>query len=167
MKSVSLITGMIVAGLLGITTQVSVAASPPTIVFLPPGDVDFGNLNEGPAGAVCSFPVGLVLHVGRGAHEIQFHGQGVGFAARDAGALSITVTNLDTGESVVVNISGPGWIGEEALPVIGTGPWAIFEPIDQGGIRYVRGRMRFVPTSYGVHGILLSGTEQNLCDLVA
>jgi hypothetical protein len=166
MKRIPMATAMALAATLVLSTH-AFAAGPPTIVFFPPGDVDFGNLNEGPAGAVCDFPVGLVLHVSRGAHEIQFDGQGVGFAARDAGKLSATVTNLDTGESVLVNISGPGWLNGDFLPVIGTGPWVIFEPIDQGGIRFFHGRIRLVPVSYGVHAIPLSGTEENLCDRVA
>jgi hypothetical protein len=165
MKRVSLAATIIAAILiLGASAW---AVSPPTIVFLGAGDVDLGNLNEGPAGAVCDFPVGGVLHVTSGAKEIQFAGQGVGFAARDAGALRFTVTNLDTGASLTVNISGPGWIGSDGFPAIGTGPWLIFEPIDQGGIRYLIGRMEFVPAPYGVHANLLAGTERNLCDAVA
>jgi hypothetical protein len=166
MKRIPLATAMIVAAVLVLSAH-AFAAGPPTIVFFPPGDVGLGDLNEGPAGAVCAFPVGAVLHVSRGAHEIQFNGQGVGFAARDAGKLSITLTNLDTGTTATVNISGPGWIGSDFLPVIGTGPWVIFEPIDQGGIRYLRGRTRFIPSSYGVHAIPLAGTEENLCNRVA
>jgi hypothetical protein len=166
MKRIPVATAMIVAAFLVLTTH-AFAAGPPTIVFFPPGDVDFGNLNEGPAGDVCDFPVGAVLHVSRAAHEIQFDGQGVGFAARDAGALRVTLTNLDTGKSVTVNISGPGWLSSDGLPAIGTGPWVIFEPIDQGGIRFFHGRIRFVPSSYGVHAIPLAGTEEDLCNRVA
>jgi hypothetical protein len=165
MKRIPVAAALAVAALLVLSTHA--LATGPTIVFFPPGDVDFGNLNEGPAGAVCDFPVGLVLHVSRGAHEIQFNGQGVAFAARDAGKLSVTLTNLDTGKSVLVNISGPGWLNSDFLPVIGTGPWLVFEPIDQGGIRYLRGRTRFVSSSYGVHAIPLAGTEENLCNRVA
>lgn len=146
----------------------AIAAGRPQIVFFGgPGDIALGNLNDGPAGDVCAFPVDAVIHVSRGAHEIVFNGQGIGFAAADGGALGLTITNLDTGASVAVNISGPGRLSGEGLPVIGTGPWAIYEPISAGGIRFLKGRMRFVPSSYGVHAILLSGTEEDLCDRVA
>ena len=41
-------------------------------------------------------------------HAIFFDGQGVGFAGMGMGSIILTVTNLDTGESARVNISGPG-----------------------------------------------------------
>jgi hypothetical protein len=149
--------------LIGASAQ---AAGRPTMIRLGPGDFDQGNLNEGPAGDVCEFPVGVVLHATAGAHELQFDGHPSGYSAMDAGGLSITVTNLDTGDSVDVNISGPGWLSN-GLPVVGTGAWAIYEPIAEGGLRYLRGRMLFEPVSYGVHAVQLAGTEENLCDRVA
>jgi hypothetical protein len=134
---------------------------------IPQREFDLGNLNDGPAGAVCAFPVNaLILAIGPG-HAIFFDGQGVGFGGMTFGALKLTITNMDTGASATVNISGPGGITGDGLPVLGRGPWVIFEPIGEGGIRLFRGLTRFVPVSYGVHGISIAGTEEDLCHRVA
>ncbi len=81
----------------------------------------------------------------------------------------MTLTNLDTGESITENISGPAFldVNGSGLPVKGSGPWLIFEPIAQGGLRFFHGNLTFVPASYGVHAILNAGTEVNLCDALA
>ena len=83
------------------------------------------------------------------------------------GSFILTITNLDTGQSVKVNSSGSGTLSSSGLPVIGRGPWVIFEPIAQGGLRFFHGVTRFVPAPYGVHAIPISGREENLCERVA
>jgi len=142
------------------------AAGRPTIVKFPKATFDLGNLNDGPAGDVCPFDVGVVVKGGPG-HAIFFDGQGVGFGGMSFGSFILTITNLDTGKSVRVNSSGPGGITGSGLPVLGRGQWVIFEPIAEGGLRYFHGLTRFVPASYGVHAIPIAGTEENLCDRVA
>jgi hypothetical protein len=163
---VAVAVGAVVAVILPSTGSVAWAASKPTIVRFPAADIDFGNLNEGPAGDVCPFPVGAVIHARQG-RLILFNGQGVGFAGMTTGAITADITNLDTGTTITVNLSGPGWVNGDGVPVLGRGPWVIFEPIAEGGIRLIRGRMRFVPVSYGLHAIPIAGTEQDLCDRVA
>jgi hypothetical protein len=143
------------------------AASRPTIVTSPKGDLDLGNLNDGPAGDVCPFPVDAAIHFLGMGHVIMFNGQPVGFAGMSFGAIKAEVTNLDTGATATVNISGPGGLTGDGLPLLGRGPWVTFEPIDQGGIHYTRGRTSFEPASYGVHATLISGIEEDLCDRVA
>ncbi len=162
-KMIAAMVVMVVALMMSVPAT---AAGPPTIVKFPKSTTDLGNLNDGPAGDVCPFPVGVVVKGGPG-HAIFFDGQGVGFAGMGMGSIILTVTNLDTGESVRVNISGPGTLSSSGLPVIGRGPWAIFEPIAQGGLRFFHGVTRFVPAPYGVHAIPISGREENLCDRVA
>jgi hypothetical protein len=142
------------------------ATGPPTIITFPAGDTDLGNVNEGPAGAVCPFPAHVVLHALGPGHLIVFDGQGVGFAGMTLGALKVDVTNMNTGATVTVNISGPGGLNGDGLPVLGRGPWVLFEPIDQGGIRFFHGVTSFVPASYGVHAIPIAGREEDLCDRV-
>lgn len=83
------------------------------------------------------------------------------------GSLWLQLTNMRTGASAVVNISGPGGIDGTGLPVLARGPWAIFEPMAEGGIRYLRGVSRLVPSAYGVHAILVSGIEEDLCAGIA
>jgi hypothetical protein len=143
------------------------AADPPTMITFPSGDTDLGNLNEGPAGAVCPFPVDVVVHALSPGRLILFNGQGVGFAGFTTGAITADVTNLDTDETVTVNLSGPGRVNGDGFPVLGFGPWVIFEPIAEGGIRLLHGVTRFEPAPYGVHAVLIAGQEEDLCDRVA
>jgi hypothetical protein len=158
---------MLVAATLATTGIQASASDVPTIVKFPKGTFDLGNLNDGPTGPVCPFPVGLVVHAISPGHVITFDGQGVGFVAMNFGAFRLTITNLDTGDSVTVNSSGPGGVGTSGLNVIGRGTWTTFEPIAEGGLRYTRGLTMFVPVSYGVHAVPIAGTEEDLCDRVA
>ena len=144
------------------------AADPPTITTFPSGTFDLGNINDALPADACPFPVDFVVHViGGSSRVITFNGQGVAFAALATGAIRIDLTNLDTGESITLNASGPAALNGDGLPVIGRGPWVVYEPAARGGIRYLRGLTRFVPTSYGVHAIPIAGTEEDLCDRVA
>ena len=142
------------------------AADPPTITSTT-GTFDLGNLNEGPTGPVCSFPVGAVVDARR-ARQITFNGQGIGYAAIQTGYLAVTLTNLDTGRTITEIISGPSFldVNGSGVPVKGTGPWLVWEPIARGGLRLLHGRLRFVPVSYGLHAILQGGTEENLCNVL-
>jgi hypothetical protein len=143
------------------------AASPPTITKFPSGTIDLGNINDFLPADACPFPVDVVIHVLGGARVIMFNGQGIAFAGISTGAIKADITNLDTGQTVTVNISGPGFVNGDGLPVLGHGPWAIYEPAAEGGIRFLHGSIRFEPVSYGVHAILIAGTEENLCDRLA
>ena len=163
-----LLTGAALVALIGAGASAPAsAASPPTITKFPSGTFDLGNINDVLPADACAFPVDVVVHVLGGARVITFNGQGVAFAGLSTGAIKIDVTNLDTGESVTVNISGPGRVNGDGLPVVGWGPWAIYEPAAEGGIRFLHGLTRFVPVSYGVHAIPIAGTEENLCDRLA
>jgi hypothetical protein len=42
------------------------------------------------------------------------------------GALKVEVTNLDTGKTIALNISGPATISAEGDVLTGTGPWLFF-----------------------------------------
>lgn len=145
------------------------AASAPTISpTVPKGLIELGDLNLGPAGDVCAFPVDAVIDVlGAGAKTITFNGQGVRYNAFVFAAAKFTLTNVETGESVTVNISGPGFLNSGGLPVVGPGPQVVWEPIDQGGVRFIHGRTTYIPVSYGVHATVLSGTEEDLCNRIA
>ena len=166
MRRVLALTAIVVLGLTFQTIPAS-AAGPPTIVKFPKGVFDLGHLNEGPAGAVCPFDVTAVSHAIGPGHAIIFDGQGVGFAAMGFGAIRLEIVNEATGASTTVNISGPGSLNGDGVPVLGRGPWVVFEPIDVGGIRFLHGLTEFVPAPYGVHGIPIAGTEENLCDRIA
>jgi hypothetical protein len=157
---------LLAAVVLGMSAPAS-AAGPPTITRFPKGSFDLGNLNDLPTGPVCDFPVDLVVQSLGGGHQITFNGQPVGFPAMSFGAFRLTFTNLDTGATITVNSSGPGGVTAGGLPILGRGPWVIFEPISEGGLRFFHGVTRFEPVSYGVHAIPIRGTEENLCNRLA
>jgi len=154
-------TALVVA--LFVPSTLARASGPPTIEKLPKGTFDLGNINEGSTGPVCPFGVDVVVHAIGTGHVIVFDGQPVGFGM-SFGAFRIDFTNLDTGATITVNSSGPGIINASGVPVLGRGPWLIFEPIAKGGLRFFHGLTRFVPAPYGVHAISIAGTEENLCD---
>ena len=132
------------------------------------GDIDLGNLNDGPTGDVCAFEVGMVVHFGPGARQITFPDPlGGGTTSLLVGPLTATVTNLETDESITVNISGPSFLDASGFPIRGTGAWLSFEPISQGGLRFIHGRLVFEPVPYGLHAVVLGGAETDLCDRLA
>jgi hypothetical protein len=152
----------------GLVTPGTATASGRPVITSLSGDIDLGNLNEGPAGDVCSFDVGVVIHGGPGARQITFPDPlGNGATSLLVGPLTATVTNLETDESLTVNISGPTHLNASGFPIRGTGGWLVFEPIAEGGLRFMHGRLTFAPVSYGVHAILLGGVEEDLCDRLA
>ena len=148
---------------LSLAAAPSLAAGRPTITDIS-GTFDLGNLNLGPTGPVCDFPVGVVISAPH-LLQITFNGQPTGFAAFQRGHITATVTNLDTHESIAVNISGPTNLDVtgSGFPTKGTGGWLLFEPIAQGGLRFIHGNISFAVVSYGVHGIVNGGTEEDLC----
>lgn len=154
---------MLTTAALSLTAAPSQAVSRPTISDIS-GTFDLGNLNLGPTGPVCDFPVGVVIEAPH-LLQITFDGQPTGYAAFQRGHITATVTNLDTHESLTVNISGPTNLDVtgSGLPTKGTGPWLLFEPIEQGGLRFIHGDISFQVVSYGVHGIVDAGTEEDLC----
>jgi hypothetical protein len=143
------------------------AAGAPEITPLT-GEIDLGNLNEGATGDVCAFDVGMVVHFGAGARQITFPDPlGGDTTSLLVGPLTATVTNLETGESLTVNISGPTFLDATGFIVKGTGAWLSFEPISEGGLRYIHGRLAFEPVPYGLHAVVLGGVEEDLCARLA
>ena len=125
------------------------AASRPTVVKFPKGQIDLGNLNDGAPQATSVRPCAWGGRFDRRGARDLLRWPGVAYEGLSFGAFKLTVTNMDTGKSITVNSSGPGGITADGLPVIGWGPWVIFEPISEGGIRFFHGRTEFVPVSYG------------------
>jgi hypothetical protein len=96
--------------------------------------------------------------------SITFSGSiGFGFTTLTAGSIFIVATNLETSESVTLPSSGPGFIDADGVPIIGTGPWVLFNP---GSVLYLRGRMEFTPSEFGVDVSVLRGTSQDICSMV-
>lgn len=105
-----------------------VAAAPPIKEDSPPLEVSF------PAGAFCSFGV-TIESVQNGLFTITFlDADGNLRWIFGAGQSILRVTNDDSGESIVVNASGPGKIVPQpdgSLLIDGQGPWLFgFFPTD-------------------------------------
>ena len=87
------------------------------------------------------------------------------------GALKERLTNLDTGESTVVNISGPGTFTVEGdvLHVVGRGAWLLLavegEPGGPGAL-FIHGHIRFdvdLLTNLPFN-LQVRGTMRDLCE---
>ena len=92
---------------------------------------------------------------------------GWGFTAIAAGFLKTSATNLTSGETINLNIPGPGFLNDSGIPIVGTGTWLIFLPGDPGSIEYVVGDIEFVETEFGVDIGTVHGTRQDLCSTLA
>lgn len=90
-------------------------------------------------------------------------GTAFGLTSMTVGKIVATVTNVETGESVRLAIPGPGFLDATGLPVIGTGPWLLFNP---GSVEFIRGFIEFVPSPSGVEADVIRGTTLDVCALV-
>ena len=112
----------------------------------------------------------VLVHPTRNKEFIKIFSSG---AALVTGALRIEVTNLETGETVEVNVPGPGRISADGSTLIGTGPWLLFGEAGTFGegspaqINFIRGRFvgaldEGVVTSFTAHGHIV-----DLCAVLA
>ena len=90
------------------------------------------------------------------------------------GALRVEVTNLDTGETIELNIPGPGFFSPDGSTVIGTGPWLLFGeagflgPGSPAGVVFVSGRFVLTFDDQGtVTGFTMQGQIQDICAALA
>lgn len=109
---------------------------------------------ELPAGAVCPFAV--LIEVEQDFKVISFAEPiGRGIATLTAGKIKAVVTNLATGASVTLDISGPAFLDASGEPVFGTGQTLLFTDEglvhsaglvtrDAAGELHIRGRTRDV-----------------------
>lgn len=121
------------------------------------------------AGQLCDFPVAVQTLQNNEIVTTFSDGR-----QRVTGALKIRLTNVDTGESLIVNASGPGWQTETAtmFEVSGQGRWVLFQfPGDQPGpgIFLYRGNLHFVVdfATGSVTVLSATGSPRNLCADVA
>jgi len=81
-----------------------------------------------------------------------------------AGKIKVVLTNLENGESLAVNIPGPGFLDADGNTLIGTGPWLVFVP---GQLLFLVGHITFEPGPFGVQPALVRGRMLDLCDALA
>jgi hypothetical protein len=90
------------------------------------------------------------------------------------GALRVEVTNLDTGETIELNIPGPGFFSPDGSTLIGTGPWLLFGPagfLGEGspaGVTFISGRFVLTSDQEGnVTGFAARGHIEDICAALA
>jgi hypothetical protein len=139
-------------------------ASQPTIQRTP---FEAGSVSE-----ACGFPV--QLDAAGTALDISYTDELGNFHLFEAGPqVKQTMTNLVTGKSIVVNISGPGQYtfgADGSFTLVGTGLWswtrvdpATLEP----GIFLTEGRFVLSFSASGVRTFTLTGTTIDLCSQLA
>jgi hypothetical protein len=90
-------------------------------------------------------------------------------AAIITGVLKVEVTNLETEETLALNISGPGKFSEDGSTLTGGGPWLLFGeegelgPNSGAGMMLIHGRttLRFGPA--GLESIEVQGHTEDIC----
>jgi hypothetical protein len=156
-------------GLLTVTALIlavvaPVAAVPPTREELP--------LPEGtviPVPDVCPFDLEILV-LTSGETLTTFFDQGGNVVMQlTTGPLKVRITNVETGESIDRNISGPGRILDKGTTSIMTGPWLIFVP-ELGIVWLTTGRVvaEIDPaTGFIVSFRSITGTVQDICEALA
>lgn len=122
------------------------------------------------SGQFCEdFPV--LVHPTRNKEFITIFSSG---AALITGALRVEVTNLDSGESIELNIPGPGFFTEDGSMLIGTGPWLLWgEAGDLGEgspaqVTFISGRFVMTFDEEGdITGITTRGHIVDICSVLA
>jgi len=81
-----------------------------------------------------------------------------------AGKIKAVLTNVETQESITVNIPGPGFLDVDGNTIVGTGPWLVFVP---GQLLFLVGHITFKPGPFGVQPDVVRGRSLDLCDVLA
>jgi hypothetical protein len=92
-------------------------------------------------------------------------------AALVTGVLKVEVTNLSTGTSLVLNISGPGRFNVDGS-ISGAGTWLLFGEAGQlpgpdPGLLLITGRISVTTGPAGITSFTVTGTQQDVCDALA
>lgn len=112
-----------------------------------------------PAGAVCAFPVRI--DVDQNFKLISFAEPiGQGIAALTAGRIKAVVTDLATGASVWLDISGPAFLAPNGVPVFGTGQTLLFT---DDGLLHAAGRV----TRDDAGEFHIDGRTRNVCAMLS
>jgi hypothetical protein len=96
---------------------------------------------------------------------ITFSGRrGTAWTAMTVGKIKAVLTNVETQDSITLNIPGPGFIDANGNTIVGTGPWLVFVP---GQLLYLVGHITFKPGPFGVQPDVVRGRSLDICDVLA
>jgi hypothetical protein len=93
-------------------------------------------------------------------------------AALVTGVLKVEVTNLESGKTLALNISGPGVFSADGTEISGAGTWLLFGEAGQlpgpdPGLLLVTGRNSLALGPAGITSITVRGTTQDVCAALA
>ncbi len=144
----------------------TLAAKPERTFFEAPPPTDYV------AGELCTYPVRI--------ETVTNKEYGITFAVASdgtqrtivTGRLVMMVTNLSTGESLTVNVSGPGvfTFGPDGLSIDGGGGWLLYLfATDAGGpgIWVTSGRIHLEAGELGVTALTMPHRTQDVCGMLA
>jgi hypothetical protein len=85
------------------------------------------------------------------------------------GVLKVEVTNLETDETIALNISGPGMFSADGSTISGAGTWLLFGEAGQlpgpdPGLLLVTGRNSITSGPTGITALSIKGTMVDVCD---
>ena len=89
------------------------------------------------------------------------------------GVLKVEVTNLETGKTIALNISGPGKFSADGSTLTGGGPWLLFGeagelgPGSDAGVTYIAGRTTLTFGPAGIETIETLGHTEDICAALA
>ena len=88
------------------------------------------------------------------------------------GVLKVEVTNLETGKTLALNISGPGKISADGSTISGSGRWLLFGEAGQlpgsgPGMMLVVGHLTLALGPAGIESIAVKGTTEDVCAALA
>ena len=96
---------------------------------------------------------------------ITFSGRrGTAWTAMTVGKIKAVLTNVESQDSITLNIPGPGFIDANGNTIVGTGPWLVFVP---GQLLYLVGHITFKPGPFGVQPDVVRGRSLDICDVLA
>ena len=149
----------LLAALAAVLLVPTAAADPPSREFAPAADF---------SGQFCKgFRVGV--HVTQNKEYFTVFGSG---AALITGVLKVEVTNLSTGKTLALNISGPGTFSPDGSTAAAHGTWMLFGEAGQlpgpdPGMLLVTGSTSLVFGPVGLTSISVRGKTDDLCAMLA
>jgi hypothetical protein len=156
-------TLILVAALVGVASAVAPLASAdrPIRVQVPVADA---------SGPFCE-DFSVLIHPTRNNEYATIFSSG---ATLVTGALRVEVTNLETGETIELNVPGPGFFSPDGNTVIGTGPWLLWGeagflgPGSPAGVVFLTGRFELTFDEQGnVTGFTSQGRIEDICAALA
>jgi hypothetical protein len=89
-----------------------------------------------------------------------------------SGVLKVEVTNVETGKTVALNISGPGKISADGSTISAHGTWLLYGEAGQlpgpdPGMFLVTGHTTLQVSPTGIESMSTRGTVQDVCALLA